>query len=180
MSEYTVRNLLKGTSDGSWAATNWWRESTNAFGTNVISQTAKGYQVDNSNVTTIGPVPRKGDSVTLGFWCKASAKCQITSHLFSDGNSGNTPKHNENGVKNGDGYVNASVGTDWTYVRHTWTYDEDAAKSPMVIVARIQNTVPVGTVVSVAGVMVVDGDTPDAWAPAEGETLAGGGCSHER
>lgn len=28
--------------------------------------------------------------------------------------------------------------------------------------------------------MVVEGTTPAAWAPAEGETLSGGGCSHER
>jgi hypothetical protein len=28
--------------------------------------------------------------------------------------------------------------------------------------------------------MVVEGTTPAAWAPADGETLAGGGCSHER
>lgn len=34
--------------------------------------------------------------------------------------------------------------------------------------------------VHVALPMCVRGDTPVAWAPAEGETLAGGGCSHER
>lgn len=28
--------------------------------------------------------------------------------------------------------------------------------------------------------MVVEGSTPAAWAPAEGEMLAGGGCVHER
>lgn len=28
--------------------------------------------------------------------------------------------------------------------------------------------------------MLVEGTTPAAWAPAEGEELAGGGCSHER
>lgn len=28
--------------------------------------------------------------------------------------------------------------------------------------------------------MLVEGDTPAAWAPAEGEELVGGGCSHER
>lgn len=28
--------------------------------------------------------------------------------------------------------------------------------------------------------MLVEGDTPAAWAPAEGEGLAGGGCVHER
>ena len=28
--------------------------------------------------------------------------------------------------------------------------------------------------------MLVEGTEPAAWAPAEGETLAGGGCSHER
>ena len=28
--------------------------------------------------------------------------------------------------------------------------------------------------------MVVEGTEPAAWAPAEGETLAGGGCFHER
>ena len=29
-------------------------------------------------------------------------------------------------------------------------------------------------------VMLVEGTQPAAWAPAEGESLAGGGCSHER
>lgn len=29
-------------------------------------------------------------------------------------------------------------------------------------------------------VMLVEGTEPSAWAPAEGETLAGGGCVHER
>lgn len=28
--------------------------------------------------------------------------------------------------------------------------------------------------------MLVEGTTPAAWAPAEGETMAGGGCVHER
>lgn len=28
--------------------------------------------------------------------------------------------------------------------------------------------------------MLVEGDTPAVWAPAEGESLAGGGCVHER
>jgi hypothetical protein len=28
--------------------------------------------------------------------------------------------------------------------------------------------------------MLVEGTEPAAWAPADGETLAGGGCSHER
>ena len=31
-----------------------------------------------------------------------------------------------------------------------------------------------------AGIMLVEGTTPAAWAPAEGEELAVGGCSHER
>ena len=34
--------------------------------------------------------------------------------------------------------------------------------------------------IKVARPMLVEGSTPVAWAPAEGETLAGGGCSHER
>jgi hypothetical protein len=34
--------------------------------------------------------------------------------------------------------------------------------------------------VHVALPMCVRGDQPAAWAPAEGEELAGGGCSHER
>ncbi len=176
MSEYGTHNLLKGTADGTWASFGN-TESAPAFGTAVVSVTMPSgikYYQNISNPTVIGITPRKGDSVTLGFWCKASQECQITSHLYNDGASGNASKHDENGHKTGDGYVNASVGTDWTYVRHTWTYDKDAAKSPTIIVARIQKTVPAGTVVSVAGVMVVEGDTPAAWAPAEGETLAGG------
>ena len=42
----------------------------------------------------------------------------------------------------------------------------------------IYNTPPIGTgvtrVASIRNVMLVEGDTPAAWAPAEGETLAGG------
>ena len=42
----------------------------------------------------------------------------------------------------------------------------------------IYNTPPRGTgvtrVASIRNVMLVEGDTPAAWAPAEGETLAGG------
>lgn len=50
---------------------------------------------------------------------------------------------------------------------------------------RLFNTPPNGgTGVKRSGrlrdVMLVEGDTHAAWAPAEGETLAGGGCSHER
>ena len=64
-------------------------------------------------------------------------------------------------------------------MRHTWTYDEDAGRAPKNIVARLMG-VANGVTVSIAGVMLVAGDTPAAWAPAEGETLAGGGCSRER
>lgn len=48
----------------------------------------------------------------------------------------------------------------------------------------IYNTPPRGTgvtrVASIRNVMLVEGDTPAAWSPYVGETLAGGGCSHER
>lgn len=46
------------------------------------------------------------------------------------------------------------------------------------------NTPPNGTGVTrrarLRDVMFVEGTTPAAWAPAEGESLAGGGCSDER
>lgn len=37
-----------------------------------------------------------------------------------------------------------------------------------------------GATLVVTRPMLVEGDTPAAWAPAEGEEIAGGGCSRER
>lgn len=185
MSDSTVHNLLKGTGDGRWSVGT--KDSAAAFSTAVVSlvsDSSKTYQ--DFNVGTYSDVimtaPRKGDSLTLTFWCRASAECIIRSYLYSDsgsGDGGNAKKHNEMGGTNSDGHARTKVGTEWTYVRHTWTYDEDAGRAPKSIVARLMG-VANGVTVSVAGVMLVEGDTPAAWAPAEGETLAGGWCSHER
>ena len=187
MSDYTVHhNLLKGTADGTWAykTSSHSIDPAPAFGTAVVSFVMPSgikYYRDIDGRTGIGIIPRKGDSVTLSFWCKASAECKIHSFIYGDDTaSASALKHDENGTKTTDGYVTTNVSTDWTYVRHTWTYDADATKSPSFIVARLMNDVPAGTVVSIAGAMLVEGDTPAAWAPAEGETLAGGRCSHER
>lgn len=185
MSDSTVHNLLKGTGDGTWANYAGTKESATAFGTKVVSCVRNGSESYQSmNDTTVsGLVPRKGDSVTLTFWCRASAECAIYSYLYSDSGSGdgwNARKHADDGTTSDDGWVTTKVGTDWTYARHTWTYDEDAGRAPKSIAVRLMGGVPNGVKVSVAGVMLVEGDTPAAWAPADGETLAGGGCVHER
>ena len=178
-------NLLKGTADGTWARAECTKDSATAFGTKVVSCVRNGSESYQSmNDTTVsGLVPRKGDSVTLTFWCRASAECAIYSFLYVDsgtGSGGNARKHADDGTAYADGCVTTKVGTEWTYARHTWTYDEDAGRAPKSIVARLMGGVPNGVKVSVTGVMLVAGDTPAAWAPADGETLAGGGCAHER
>ncbi|MDY5003959.1 MAG: hypothetical protein SO057_07445 [Atopobiaceae bacterium] len=178
MSDEQRKNLLRLTGDGSWISSRsgWKSDSATAFGTEVVSRAADGKN-DDTGYPGIGLVPRKGGSVTLSFWCKASQECEVVSHLFGDmKNERNAKKHADDGTSHADGLVVARVGTEWTYVRHTWTYDEDPWRGPMMIVARLTR-VPVGVTVSVAGVMLVEGDTPAAWAPAEGETLTGGALS---
>ena len=186
--QYQMHNLLKGTGDGTWANYECTKESATAFGTKVVScvhdSSTSGHDANNTsyqdmnNTIVSGLVPRKGDSVTLSFWCRASAECAIHSYLYSDSVTvTNARKHADDGTTNADGRVTTKVGTDWTYARHTWTYDEDAGRAPRSIVARLMDDrVPNGVTVSIAGVMLVAGDTPAAWAPAEGETLDGGGA----
>lgn len=181
MSDVQRKNLLGLTGDGSWTPswTGWKSDSATAFGTAVVSCVGDGKD-DDTGYPRIGLVPRKGGSVTLSFWCKASQECEVVSYLFADmENAGSAKKHAEDGTNRGDGFVVARVGTEWKHVRHTWTYDEDPWRDPLILVARLTR-VPVGVTVSIAGVMLVEGDTPAAWAPAEGEELAGGGCSDER
>jgi hypothetical protein len=167
-------NLLRGTGDGTWASAECTKDSATAFGTKVVScvrNSSKQYQSMN-DTTVSGLVPRKGDSVTLSFWCMASAECTVVSYLYSDsGTGGNAKKHNEAGGTIPDGNVTTKVGTEWTYARHTWTYDEDAGRAPRSIAVRLMGGVPDGVTVSIAGVMLVEGDTPAAWAPAEGEDI---------
>lgn len=66
----------------------------------------------------------------------------------------------------------------------TFTYEQPFEDHANPNELAIFNTPPVGTGVvrraRFRDVMLVEGTTPAAWAPAEGEELAGGGCSHER
>lgn len=66
----------------------------------------------------------------------------------------------------------------------TFTYKQPFPDHTDPSVIRLFNTPHLDTGVKrrarLRGVMLVEGDTPAAWAPAEGETLAGGGCVHER
>lgn len=61
----------------------------------------------------------------------------------------------------------------WHTISHTFT-----VKASKYAIPRVEAADRYG--LSVCAYMLVEGDTPAAWAPAEGETLAGGGCAHER
>lgn len=122
----------------------------------------------------------KGDSFTLSFEVRRSSAGMVCAYLYNS--SGNTRK---NAYVDGslqysgsfDGYVKYDAGPEWRWVAITWVYIEDP-KQPIdyVIPARLlkENTAA-GTTVEVRNLMMVRGTEPVAWAPAEGEEIAGGG-----
>lgn len=177
MAEETSRqvdNLLKGTADGSWA--NWKTTAEKAHGTSVVSCTHSVIDsIDDTSYPRLPQVPSKGDSVSLSFWCRASAPCDVVSYLFDDDKtSTNSVKSVDGGtMARSDGFCKARVGTEWTMVTHTWTYGADADQAPRCIVARLF-LLSVGTTVEIAAPMLAFG-APVAWAPAAGELIEGGG-----
>ena len=71
--------------------------------------------------------------------------------------------------------LDTTLGTDWKIV--TMPYGFVNAKHTNVFFNGKKGN---SGAVYLALPMAVRGTTPAAWAPAEGEELAGGGCSHER
>lgn len=168
MSDSTTYNLLRGTTGKVYSAT----LPSNATYKNLIE-----FVLDAPHA--------KGDAFTLSFDVRLSAQGLLYAYLYNP--KGNTHKNvYVNGtLMNGgsvDGWAKYEAGPEWRHVAIAWEYAEVPVQPvDRIIIARMFGSeTAVGTTVEVRNPMLVEGTTPAAWAPAEGEELAGGGCVHER
>lgn len=111
----------------------------------------------------------------MSVYLKCSIPSIIACYLYNDNTTKvNSAKHSiVDGVTNKvlvDGYSRIHVGTDWDIHNITWVYEEDADKSPAIIVTRLAECIN-GTVVEVSDVMITTSVVPRAWAPAKGESI---------
>ena len=163
MSDSTVYNLLRGTTGKAYSAT---------LPENATYKGTAEFVLDAPHA--------KGDAFTLSFDVRLSAPGQLAAYLYNpDGNTNKSVYVDGTYVRDGvDGYVWYEAGPEWRHVAITWEYKEAPVKLvDRIIPARMfgANTA-VGTTVEVRNLMLVEGTEPAAWAPADGESLAGGGA----
>ena len=163
MSDSTVYNLLRGTTGKAYSAT---------LPENATYKGTAEFVLDAPHA--------KGDAFTLSFDVRLSAPGQLAAYLYNpDGNTKKSVYVDGTYVRDGvDGYVWYEAGPEWRHVAITWEYKEVPVKLvDRIIPARMfgANTA-VGTTVEVRNLMLVEGTEPAAWAPADGESLAGGGA----
>lgn len=158
--ETQAHNLISGSATGTgWAV---YGDATLQTG-DVISVTTSDTNLNDINAILTAPFPAtSGKSYTLTADVKATAN-------FDEGSTG---------------MVSLSVGiisitgielaTDWSHVSVELTPSKDASDARVAFLAMSSDGSPAS--LYVRDVMLVEGATPAAWAPAEGESLAGGGA----
>lgn len=168
MSDSTVYNLLKGTMDwsGDWADAGYWRKSGTHDGF-VVMRRGDPWKGLYKPV-----VLAAGTTYTFSAMVRVPAGKQAHAYLSGGGTVNDTYLANSEFA----GDVSATTVTGdggWFEIRVTFT--PTASKA---VHARIEADGSYG--IEVCALMLAEGATPAAWAPAEGEGLAGGGCVHER
>ena len=172
MSDERRKNLLSGTRDwsGGWRNAGDWNADGTHDGFAVMSRTDAW-----NGLYKLSPKLVAGQTYTFSACVKVEpgenhpVRIYITNgHVVND-------KHISDSevTPNTAPFDNIADGK-WHVISLTFT----PKVSKKDVVARIEGIG--GYKLSVCAYMLVEGDTPAAWAPAEGETLAGGGCSHER
>ena len=164
MSSETVYNLLSGTTGKVYGAT--------------MPSNAPYSEIDEF---VLNAPHASGDAFTLSFDVRLSAQGFLSAYLYNP--NGNTHKSvYVNGTlthdRSIDGWTNYEAGPEWRHVAITWEYEEVPVQPvDRIIAARMFGTnTAAGTTVEVRNPMLVEGTEPAAWAPAEGEELAGGGA----
>lgn len=166
------KNLLKGTRDwsGDWSrAGNWMADGTHD-GFAVMSRTDAW-----SGLYKPSPKLVAGQTYTFSACVKVEPGQNHPAYIYITNGHVVNDKHlsdSEVTTKMAS-FVNIADG-EWHVISLTFT----PKVSKKDVLARIEGIG--GYKLSVCAYMLVEGDTPAAWAPAEGETLAGGGCSDER
>lgn len=170
MSDSTTYNLLTGTMDwsGDWKNAYGWRESGTHDGFVVMRRDAAWQGLYKPVALTAGT------TYTFSATVRVPAGKQAHVFLSSGGTVNDTTLANSEfaGVY---GAAQADVTGTGEWFEISLTFTPTASKAVM---ARVEADGDYG--IEICAPMLVEGDAPAAWAPAEGEELAGGGCSDER
>lgn len=167
MSDSTVYNLLAGTMDwsGDWANAGYWYESGTHDGFAVMRRNDEWQGLYKPVALTAGT------TYTFSAMARVPAGKRAHAYLSSGGTVNDTYLANSEFAGGQESVVTGDGG--WFEIHLTFTPTTSKA-----VKARIE--ADGSYAIEVCALMLVEGTTPAAWAPAEGESLAGGGCVHER
>lgn len=165
MSDSTTYNLLTGTATGDaskWkVGAGWSYASITSDAVDghqcIIHEAPRGWQV------MYQPLPSNlaGKLVTLSGYAKITSKNENTEQVIFGAN-------NLNGYYAPDTYISDS----WTMIGGTFTLSETPMLS--IMTRPLPEGYDAAATVAYRELMLVEGTTPAAWAPAEGESLTGG------
>lgn len=165
MSDSTTHNLLTGTEDWSgdwpedWRNAGYWHKSGTHDGFAVMRKNNAWQGLYKPVVLTAGA------TYTFSAMARVPAGKRARVYLSSGDTVNDTYLANSE-LPGGQGFVTGDGG--WFEIHLTFT--PTASKA---VKARIE--ADDNYTIEVCALMLVEGDTPAAWAPAEGESLAGGG-----
>ena len=169
MSDEQRKNLLSGTRDwsGVWDNANYWNADGTHDGFAVMSRKGPWMGLYKQVKLTAGHVYTFSVCVKI----EPGQKQSLGLHLTYMNNINDT--YLSDSEVDGLYYVEV-IGGDWHVISHTFNVTASKYARP-----RVEATGDF--VLSVCAYMLVEGDTPAAWAPADGETLTAdaGGENYE-
>ncbi len=164
MSDEQRKNLLSGTRDwsGGWSNAGYWSADGTHDGFAVMSRYGPWKGLHKPVKLTAG------HTYTFSACVKVEPGENHTAEIYlsNGGTINDTYLANSEFDNQHAGFSDVADG-EWHIISHTFT-----VKASKCAKARIEGIG--GYKLSVCAYMLVEGDTPAAWAPAEGETLAGG------
>lgn len=165
-SEKQAYNLVSGSATGTgWAA---YGDATLQTG-DVISVTTSDTNLEDINAILTSPL-----SVTSGTSYTLTAEIKATPNFAAAATGMVSLTKGVLCVR----WFGSDISTEWTHISATLTPSGTASDARVAFLALSSDGSPAS--LYVRNLMLVEGTTPAAWAPASGETLVGGGCVHER
>lgn len=164
MSDEQRKNLLSGTRDwsGSWSNASAWHADGTHGGFAVMTRKYSWFGL----YKTVKLVA--GHTYTFSACVRVEPGENHFANIYaSSGGTVNDTLLADSEFDNQNREFNDVADGEWHTISHTFT-----VKASKYVLPRVEGTG--GYSLSVCAYMLVEGDTPAAWAPAEGETLAGG------
>jgi hypothetical protein len=186
---FKYTNLLAGTADGSWINSIIQGEQTYGLSDDKYNGMSIA-EKDISNSTSqqqaarfrVGVIPKSGQKLTVSYFVRYISLDDTKPSLYIFTYSQKELSDGSNAAKCVNGVPTDAIGSsyftlkdEWAEFSTTYEYKEDCTAEPMIVIGRVYPSKE-KVIVQVTCPMVTLTDSSVAWAPADGETISGGGA----